>query len=304
MKRYLSAILAAALLVSATALTACGDNGDTTTSGSTKAPNGSTNPKQTQQGGPSNTTAEQPSNTSGTDAGPSTPSGNEINYRAWTEVENLEAFKTGNTNLMEEQYDSVLPKAVDDNGQDVEGGYCYYTGFDYTDVPDIPEAGTNESAPNIFDGDVNTKWCCPQGEVEIVSALVWSMKEAVNVKGYVMVTGWDSGDWPNRNPTKWRLYGATELPAAKMADIDPNSSDESTYFDNSTVPEGWTLIDAVDAVDPDADGYASLLPNQNGVELGTEVSNPGTYKYFMLLIDEVESGTFQLSDFLLYGSVG
>lgn len=290
MKKFLSIALVASMLLSAAALTACDSSSDKgTTSGST----GSTNAPSNSEATTTAPTGDDPAQTTtqGDDL-PPIPGGTEEPsiYRPYEEIENLAAYlEAGHINLMTDYFD------------DVDLGLTIYKGFDWRDSEDPEQAAMgNESAPNIFDGDEKTKWCCGGGDVEYCSAVIWSMKEAVNVTAYSIRTANDNVDWKDRNPIQWRIYASNVAPTVSMDEIDPETGD--TYFNSETVPEGWVLLDAVDALDPNAAGVSSMIPDENFYEAAIELPEAGKYQYFMILIDWVES-MFQMSEFTLYGTV-
>ncbi len=295
MKKFLSLALVLAMMVSTAALTACGEDSKESSgaSSSSNAPSSSNTPANSND--PAQTDNQTGPSTNGSEnVNPpvsNNPTQGETVYHAYEEVENLDAWKQDKTNLTEMYYDSMV------------ASHSQFGGFDYRgdDVDEtIPEAGTHEFASNLFDGDPETKWCSPSNQVEFYASIVWVMNENVNVTGYTMTTGNDNSGYTDRNPISWRLYGALELPETTMMEEDPNTG--FSYLESETIPTGWTLIDAVDASYED-DVYTSQIPDLNFTEVGMNVANPGTYKYFMLLVDYCEGGTFQLGDFTLYGSV-
>ncbi len=210
-------------------------------------------------------------------------------YHPYKEIEDLDQFKHSHVNLAEAYFDKMSSEL------------SIFTSFDYRVDGTVEIPYYDESPRTLFDGDVTTKWCCSSNQVQFASAVVWSMTEAVNVDGYSITTANDNLFYTDRNPISWRLYGANELPPERMDDFEPYT--DFTYLEKETVPDGWVLIDAVDAARPD-DIYQSQIPDENFLEVGMMAENPGCYKYFMLLIDYCEGGTFQMSEFTLYGTVG
>lgn len=162
-------------------------------------------------------------------------------------------------------------------------------GFDW-DESDRPELG-REVAPNLFDGDTATKWCCSDADVAGNSAVVWSMNEAVTVTHYTFTTANDNAEYPGRNPTGWRLYATNNELTSDMAMT-------ADMFSGDIVPEGWVLLDEVTKTE---------LPEENFVECGFAIDeeNQGAYVSFMLLIDtcDTSNNVFQMSEIDLYGSV-
>ncbi len=297
MKKFLSMALVLAMMVSTAALTACGDD-STSTNGSTKAPtsSGSGNVTSGSQTQPGDVASKPATSDQGTQ--PATPPSSAIvvpddpfmaQFHGYTPIDNMEAYKADHKNLMESFVGIVMSQSI-------------FNGNDWTNSEDDQFIGLGkEDAPNLFDGDPETKWCCSRSDVEYAAALVWEMTEAVDVVAYSITTGNDNVEWTSRNPVQWRLYGTNTLPETVMTDENPDEGD--TYLRSMTVPEGWVLIDAVDAADPD-NPMLSQVPDENFKEVGFEVAHPGQYKYFLFLIDYAESDdiTFQLADFTLFGN--
>lgn len=161
-------------------------------------------------------------------------------------------------------------------------------GFDW-DGTDRPELG-REVAPNLFDGDTATKWCCSDTDVAGCSAVVWSMSEAVTVTHYTFTTANDNAEFVGRNPVAWRLYATSNELTADMAMT-------TDLFNGDTVPEGWVLIDEVSDTE---------LPDDNFVECGWEIDaeSRAAYSGYMLLIDSCDTSNevFQMSEIDLYGT--
>lgn len=161
-------------------------------------------------------------------------------------------------------------------------------GFDW-DGTSRPELG-KEVAPNLFDGDTATKWCCGDSEAEGCSAVVWSMKKAVTVTNYTFTTANDNAEYIGRNPVGWRLYATNNELNADMAMSD-------SMFSGNTVPEGWVLIDEV---------VQTQMPDENFVECGwaVDADKQASYSGYMLLIDDCDytNEVFQMSEIDLYGT--
>lgn len=127
---------------------------------------------------------------------------------------------------------------------------------------------TRENYENLFDGSTGTKWCV-RGTNPYV---IFKLPSSVSVTGYTLVTGNDSASCAGRNPHSWTLYGcnASQLP-------DPYDS-------------RWVLLDTVtdDTVMQDVNGtdYYFALPQTSAA-----------YNYYMLWIDEKNSGIMQLPEF-------
>lgn len=204
-------------------------------------------------------------------------------YHPYKEAD-IDIFKNNRSNLMDKFFDTWNEE------MSVRTYYFYVDSWSVWDEP--------EEQHKLFDGDASTKWCLGGSDARR-NAVVWNMTKPVYVNGYTFTTANDNTDYPERNPLRWRLYGAYELPSVRMNEIADNSTGES-YLDLGIVPEGWVLIDAVNAADPN-NPASSLLPDENYREVAFEAEHPGTYQYFMLLIDDVEGNVFQMGEFELYG---
>lgn len=161
-------------------------------------------------------------------------------------------------------------------------------GFDW-DESDRPELG-REVAPNLFDGNTATKWCCQDTEAAGCSAVVWTMSEAVTVTHYTFTTANDNAEYPGRNPVAWRLY-------ATNSELTEDMAMTADMFSGKTVPEGWVLLDQV---------FETELPDENFLECGfaIDAENQGAYNGYMLLLDSCDSANtvFQMSEIDLYGA--
>lgn len=280
MKKFLSTALTAAMLLSGVALASC--DTDIVVPG----PNDSTDTQRTAQSGTVLTSMVPAAATTAPEL--QIPDYTEVDpfealFHPYKEIEYLEAYLNQHENLTAQYLDSWDP------------GMSVGIGSNCIDTDDWDELYGSEAPHKILDGKVETKWC--QGDVKYGVAVVWSMTDSVSVTGYSITTANDNSTYTNRNPVKWRLYGANELPTTSMSDFVDGEHD---YFDLQTVPDGWVLIDAVDAADPN-DPNCSLLPDLDFYEVGFEAEHPGSYMYFMLIIDECEF-IIQMSEFTLYGS--
>ena len=125
-----------------------------------------------------------------------------------------------------------------------------------------------ENYDRAADGKASTKWCTSKAN----PWLTVKMSSPIPAEGYHMVTGNDNSIYKGRNPKSWRIYGcnASQLP-------DPYDS-------------RWVLLDTVtdDTVMQDVNGtdYYFALPQTSAA-----------YNYYMLWIDEKNSGIMQLSEF-------
>lgn len=303
MKKVLSLTLALAMMVSALALASCGDDATDTTA----APKNTSAPVQSSDTTAAPTSDSGVTTTAPTEGGTETPPSSEEEesldmklykallelYRPFqdAEVTNADEFKAdaNNKDLMDEYFDKF------------NYDFSIYSGFDYTDSEDEEQIQFGrQDAPNLFDNDINTKWCVDAAESEFSNAVVWNMKQKVKVTGYSFTSGEDNATYIDRGPITWRIYGTNELPAAKMSDVNETYGD--TYFNTYSVPEGWTLIDAVDAADPASDGLNSLIPDLNFNETIISLPEVCEFQYFMLMIDTNEANCIQISEVTLYGT--
>ena len=83
--------------------------------------------------------------------------------------------------------------------------------LEYLDTPTItPVWGTagfeNEGYENLFDGNVNTKWCLRFPEGDSAKA-VWKMSRPGVINWLHLTTGNDNSRYPGRNPGSWVLWG-------------------------------------------------------------------------------------------------
>ena len=145
----------------------------------------------------------------------------------------------------------------------------YYYGNGYYTV-DAGSGGFNDNEVHnkLVDNDLGTKW--GQNKPSGGWYIEFHTASAIQVDGYMLRTGNDTGGQSNRNPTDWVLK-------AKK-----NSGDS------------WTVIDTkVNNND---------LPNANNTETDFDVATPGEYRYFRLEIsnNKGNGGYMQLSEMRLF----
>ena len=145
----------------------------------------------------------------------------------------------------------------------------YYSGDGYYTV-DGGSGGHNDNEVHnkLVDNDLGTKW--GQNKPSGGWYIEFHTASAIQVDGYMLRTGGDTGGQSNRNPTDWVLK-------AKK-----NSGDS------------WTVIDTkVNNND---------LPNANNTETDFDVATPGEYRYFRLEIsnNKGNGGFMQLSEMRLF----
>jgi hypothetical protein len=124
-----------------------------------------------------------------------------------------------------------------------------------------------EGVENAFDGNESTKYCfvC-DGE----TVITFSTSEETTMSAYVFKTANDTQQYPDRNPDEWVIYGTND-----------NSK-------NGT----WNIIAKSTAQEAEMGGY-------NFVNYGLKVDNPGSYKYYKIVITSYK--TLQFSEFIIYG---
>jgi len=149
----------------------------------------------------------------------------------------------------------------------------YYYGNGYYTV-DGGSGGHNDTEVHnkLVDNDLGTKW--GQNKPSGGWYIEFHTASAIQVDGYMLRTGNDTGGQSNRNPTDWVLK-------AKK-----NSGDS------------WTVIDTkVNNND---------LPNANNAETDFDVATPGEYRYFRLEIsnNKGNGGFMQLSEMRLFKYAG
>ena len=149
----------------------------------------------------------------------------------------------------------------------------YYYGNGYYTVDDGSGGhNDNEVHNKLVDNDLGTKW--GQNKPSGGWYIEFHTASAIQVDGYMLRTGNDTGGQSNRNPTDWVLK-------AKK-----NSGDS------------WTVIDTkVNNND---------LPNANNTETDFDVATPGEYRYFRLEIsnNKGNGGFMQLSEMRLFKYYG
>lgn len=147
------------------------------------------------------------------------------------------------------------------------GSKTYYYGSSYYSVDGGSGGFGGEEHGKLVDNDLGTKWCAnkPSGNwyIEFHTA------SAIQVDGYMLRTGGDTGSNKGRNPRNWVLYGKK------------NSGDS------------WTVIDTK------TDNYD--MPTADNAETDFDADAPGQYKFFRLEISAVRDGNcMQMSEMRLF----
>lgn len=123
----------------------------------------------------------------------------------------------------------------------------------------------NESHTKLLDGDKGTKWCSNSGTWNVT----FNTASPVQVDGYTLTTGGDTGSESGRNPKNWTLKGKL------------NESD------------AWTTIATVT--------NDNTMPAANTADVDFVVDKPGSYKYFKFEVTANKSGDImQLAELQLW----
>lgn len=129
---------------------------------------------------------------------------------------------------------------------------------------------SEESPSRLLDGSTSTKFCTANS----AAVISWTTKEAVSVKGYVLNTGNDTANNPDRNPKTWLFMGSV---------------------DGKT----WIVLDEV---------YDADMPAANNADKAFLTDNDTACKYFALYIFAAEGGSgyntgkMQFSELTMYGN--
>ena len=147
------------------------------------------------------------------------------------------------------------------------GSKTYYYGNSYYSVDGGSGGFNNEQHGNLVDNNLGTKWCAdkPSGNwyIEFHTA------SAIQVDGYMLRTGGDTGSNSGRNPKNWVLYGKKDS------------------------GDSWTVIDTK------TDNYD--MPTADNAEKDFDADAPGQYKFFRLEISAVRDGNcMQMSEMRLF----
>lgn len=135
------------------------------------------------------------------------------------------------------------------------------------------QAQASEGPENLFDGDVNTKYCTSGTTQSYPFTIQWEMQRPATITSYTLTTGNDTSGNPNRNPKAWTLSGSMD-------------------------GKNWEVLDAVQDGNMQAVDYTSY-------PYDTDVRQ--AYQYFKLEITANEGDQtkrqIQLSELSLQGYV-
>ena len=138
--------------------------------------------------------------------------------------------------------------------------------------------GDNENWTKLVDGNIQTKW--GGGMPEGGSYVIFKTYEAKTYNQYMLVTGNDTYNSPDRNWKTWKIYGI----AGKVTDA-------TATRDNAA----WTLLDQKTDIGQDR------LPGENFAPAYFNFSEEWTksYKYFKIEVEAAynNGGSIQMSEF-------
>ena len=179
--------------------------------------------------------------------------------KSWKQIKSV----TDNTTMNESESENSQKTyyfSLDDNYEP----YMYYK-FEFTAVQDGNDIQISEFIPsyrrysntlvgiqgdgwwsnegsswtNVFDGDVNTRWAC--GIDEDRYCVVFDAGSSITLTSYMLVTGYDSGDFSPRNPTAWKIWGTNTENPNRDGDyweliVDLDESENPTLEDKNSIP--------------------------------------------------------------------
>ena len=140
--------------------------------------------------------------------------------------------------------------------------------------------GDNENHTKLVDGDITTKW--GGGMPEGGSYVIFQTYKASKYNQYMLVTGNDTKNSPDRNWKTWKIYGVSDKVATGGIERNPESW-------------SWTLIDEKTDIGQDC------LPGDNFTSAFFNFTNPKSYKYFKIEVEAAynNGGNIQMSEFKL-----
>ena len=143
--------------------------------------------------------------------------------------------------------------------------------------------GDNENWTKLVDGNIQTKW--GGGMPEGGSYVIFKIYTAQQFNQYMLVTGNDTYNSPDRNWKTWKIYGG----AGKV----PGGTAEADYYTRDF--SGWTLLDQKTDIGQDR------LPGANFESAFFNFSEEWTksYKFFKIEVEAAynNGGSIQMSEF-------
>ncbi len=157
-------------------------------------------------------------------------------------------------------------------------------GITVYDFDEGEDTAVGERAVKLFDGDKTNKWCSIKHDGGRYSNrdkdwVIFGTGTSFVLDSYVLTTGNDTYSNPGRNWNDWRIFGSND-PEAKYAYVRFENYDHSGIIDT----DKWTLIQEIknDTV---------LKAENNADYLFTIPDNTKHYKYYLLIIDAIESSS-------------
>ena len=181
-------------------------------------------------------------------------------------------------------FDNGTPYLNFKNASSIEAGKPYIV-KKMTAASSVPRTATSGTAGFIsegyaclVDGNTGTKWC---SSTDYSSGNPWvcefTTDSPVNVTGYTLTTGNDTGRNPERNPRKWSLE-------AKL-----NEGDD------------WTVIDYRNVEENSSDELPSANTTESQV-YGIADALQGFYQYFRFTVNKSGYAQMQLAELTLQGN--
>ena len=150
----------------------------------------------------------------------------------------------------------------------------------YETVIDANGFNDGEKGHSLVDGDRDgTKWCANSGHKPWL--LVFKSSEPIKPTYYGLVTGGDTGRFPERNWKSWKIWAA-------------NFEEGETVTSNS---DKWVLIDEKRNVGTDVLASTSLY--ESYINLSVGCAEP--YQYFKIeVLEAVKNDLIQMNEFTFY----
>lgn len=151
-----------------------------------------------------------------------------------------------------------------------------------------------ENIPQMFDGvRTQEEWdAAGQGKIgggtSPDACYLFNMTEKVSVKAYVIWSGNDNATYTERNPIAWHLYATNDEEAMKA--MRAEGADATTLKDSGK----WVDLDYV------WDGQmASVNFEANGYDV--DADKEGEYQYFCWMIEYTGGDAFQICELEIFG---
>ncbi len=128
------------------------------------------------------------------------------------------------------------------------------------------DKGRRESADKVADGKKFTKWCLDAPQ-KMPYYVILSVDEPIALGEYILTTGDDTNEYPERNPCSWLVYGSNDQ-------------------------KDWKLV---------AEQHSCLrMGDLNEQDYYFTTKNQKPFRYFKFVFQEMQEGTrIQLSEIAL-----